>query len=84
MKIERITKKSLLETIKAEGLEKVGAFIDGKEIVREPGIIGVARTAAGNHMVYCVNAQGKLHHTSVHANRREANGRVLERFRAIA
>ena len=40
MKIERITKKSLLETIKAEGLEKVGAFIDGKEIVREPGIIG--------------------------------------------
>lgn len=82
MKIERITKKALLAAVKDENINVT--FEDKKEIVRTPGVVGVAVTAAGNYMVYCVNEMGKLFNTSVHANRREANGRVLERMRAMA
>lgn len=81
MKIERITKKALLGTLKAENIEV--HFEDKKDAVREPGVIGISRTAAGNYMVYCVNQDGKLFNTSVHANRREANGRCLERIRKV-
>ena len=76
-KIERITKKALLEAMKENGYDV--RFEDKKEAVREPGVIGVCLTAAGNYMVYCVNEGGKLFNTSVHKNRREANGRVWER-----
>lgn len=79
MKIERITKKTLLAVIKDEKLSI--HFEDKAMAIREPGVIGICKTAAGNHMVYCVNANGKLFNTSVHTNRREANGRCLERIR---
>lgn len=82
MKIEKMTKKALLQAMKDEHLDIV--FEDKKEIIRTPGAIGVAVTAAGNYMVYCVNEAGKLFNTSVHENRRVANGRVLERMRAAA
>lgn len=82
MKIERITKKSLLGTLKEEGLHI--HFEDKAEAVREPGVIGICRTDAGNYMVYCINANRKMFNTSVHANRREANGRCLERIRKVA
>lgn len=55
---------------------------DKPDVDRTPGIYGIARTKAGNYMVYQVGETGKLHHTSVHANRREANGRLLERLMA--
>lgn len=83
MTIERITKKALLETLAAENLNKVGTFTDAKEPIREPGTIGIAKTEAGNYMAYCVNENGKLYKTSVHKNRREANGMVLRRFHEI-
>ena len=51
--------------------------------VRVPGRIGICRTAKGNFMVYVVADGGKLERTSVHGNRREANGRALERALAI-
>ena len=77
MAITRITKKALKETIREQHLPE---FIDQAEVDRTPGIFGIARTKAGNHMVYQVNDQGKLYHNPVHANKREANGRLLERL----
>lgn len=82
MKIARITKKALLEAMTNEQLAV--AFTDAADPDRTPGTVGISRTAAGNYMVYCVNEAAKLYHTSVHANRREANGRCLERMRVVA
>lgn len=81
MKIERITKKTLLEIIRTEQL---GPIEDHAEIIRKPGVRGIGKTKAGNYMVYCVDDAGKLYNTSVHTNKREANGRLLERLRATA
>lgn len=50
MKIERITKKTLLAVIKDEKLSI--RFEDKAMAIREPGVIGICKTAAGNHMVY--------------------------------
>lgn len=77
MAITRITKKTLKETIREQHLPE---FVDQADVDRTPGIFGIARTKAGNYMVYQVNDQRKLYHTSVHANKREANGRLLERL----
>ena len=77
--ITRITKKTLKEQIK---LHHLPDFTDKPDVDRTLGIYGIARTKAGNYMVYQVGETGKLHHTSVHANRREANGRLLERLMA--
>lgn len=82
MKIERITKKALLAAMAEEQLQ--AKFEDKADVVRENGVIGISRTEKGNYMVYCVNEAKKLFNTSVHANRREANGRCLERMRAMA
>lgn len=49
---------------------------------RTPGVVGICNTKKGNLLVYMVDAAGKLYNTSVHTNRREANGRVLERVLA--
>lgn len=79
MKIEKITKKDLLKAIKEENL---GTFTDAKEASKEPGTIGVCRTEKGNYMAYVTNAKGKLSNTSVHAERRLANGMALRMLRA--
>lgn len=82
-KIEKMTKKAVLETL-AEKNIVADLHIGTKDIapVREPGAVGISVTKNGNLMVYMVNAAGKLFNTSVHTNRREANGRVLERILA--
>lgn len=79
--IARITKKALKEQIK---LLHLPDFKDQAEVDRTPGVYGIAKTKAGNHLVYQVGETGKLYNTSVHANRREANGRLLERLLAQA
>lgn len=82
-KIEKMTKKAVEEVLASK---KIAADLHiGKneaEAVRTPGAAGICRTKKGNLMVYMVNEKGKLYNTSVHANRREANGRVLERILA--
>ena len=83
-KIESITKKALVETIEAEGLDTTVRFVDEKNVVKEPNVIGVTKTAKGYHMVYMTREDGKLKNTSVHENRRVANGMVLRRLRALA
>ena len=78
-KINRMTKKAVMEYVKGtKGLNV--RFETTSEPVREPGVIGTAMTANGNYLVYCVNENGKLFHTSVHANRREANGQAYRRI----
>lgn len=83
MKIQRITKKALEETL-AEKNIVVDLYIGpkDKEPVRKPGAIGVCRTKKDNLMVYMIDENGRMYNTSVHTNRREANGRVLERILA--
>lgn len=81
MKIERITKKDLVKAIKEENL---GTFTDAKEASKEAGMTGICQTEKGNYMVYSINGKGKMFNTSVHANRREANGMALRRLRRAA
>lgn len=83
-KIEKTTKKAVEEAVKVKGLDislKIGK--NDTDAVREPGTVGIMTTKKGNFMVYMVNGEGKLYNTSVHENRREANGRVLERVLAL-
>lgn len=77
----KMTKKALIEAL-AEKNIKADLHIELKseKPVREPGAVGVCLTKKGNFMVYMVNEGGKLYNTSVHADRKEANGRVLERL----
>lgn len=82
MKIEKMTKKALVAAMVEECVGDVNAFVDGKEIVRTPNVFGIGKTPAGNYMVYFTNEAGKLHHTSVHKTRQEANGMMLRRLRA--
>lgn len=83
-KIERMTKKAVLEAV-ADKKINADLHIGAKETapVREPGAIGICETKKGNFMVYMVDKAGKLYNTSVHANRREANGRVFQRVMAV-
>lgn len=82
-KIEKMTKKAVEEIL---GKNKIAAdlHISARETkaVRTPGAVGICETKKGNLMVYMVNEAGKLYNTSVHTNRREANGRVLQRVLA--
>lgn len=81
-KIEKMTMKAVMEQVEGLGLD-----IDMRPTeapVRKPGHIGITATRNGNLMVYMVDDGGKLYNTSVHSNRREANGRVLERAMAAA
>lgn len=82
-KIEKMSKKAVLETL-AEKNIVADLRISSKDItpVREPGVVGICDTKKGNLMVYMVNEKGKMYNTSVHTDRREANGRVLERVLA--
>lgn len=82
-KIEKMTKKAVLEAL-AEKNITVDLHISANEIVpiRTPGAIGIAMTKKGNLMVYMVNEKRQLYNTSVHTNRRTANGRVMERILA--
>lgn len=82
-KIERMTKKAV-ESVLAEKNIIADLRIGLKEVqpVREPGVIGICKTRKGNLMVYMVNEKGQMYNTSVHTNRREANGRVLQRILA--
>ncbi len=84
-KIEKMTKKAV-ETVLAEKNIHADLRIGSKdtEPVREPGVVGICNTKKGNLMVYMVNENGRMYNTSVHTNRREANGRVLERILAAA
>ena len=81
-RIEKMTMKAVMEQVEGLGLD-----IDMRPTeapVRKPGHIGITATRNGNLMVYMVDGNGKLYNTSVHDNRREANGRVLERVLAMA
>lgn len=82
-KIEKMTKKAL-ETALAEKNIVADLRVGTKDIapVREPGVVGICETKKGNLMVYMVNEDGRLYNTSVHTNRREANGRVFQRIMA--
>lgn len=79
--IERITKKTLLAVAADEHL---GVMMDKQDVDRTPGTVGISRTEKGNYLVYWAGETGKLTHTSVHQNRREAFGRCLERMRQRA
>ncbi len=83
MKIEKMTKKAV-EFALAEKKISADLRIGGKDVTpdRTPGVVGICETKKGNLMVYMVNDRGRLYNTSVHTNRREANGRVLERVLA--
>lgn len=78
-----MTKKAVLDTLAANKIT-VDLHIESKDKqpVREPGVIGICETKKGNLMVYMVNEKGRLYNTSVHTNRREANGRVFQRVMA--
>lgn len=81
--IARTTIKAINDTL-AEKKIAVNLRISLKDTkpVREPGVVGICETKKGNLMVYMVNENGRMYNTSVHTNRREANGRVLERILA--
>lgn len=80
-KIERMTKKAVLEAL-ADKKIVAEIHMEAKDVapVRTPGAAGICETKKGNLMVYMVNESGKLYNTSVHENRREANGRLYERL----
>lgn len=82
-KIEKMTKKAVLEAL-AERDIVADLHISTNETtpVREPGAVGICETKNGNLMVYMVNENRRLYNTSVHTNRREANGRVFQRIMA--
>lgn len=82
-KIQRMTKKAVELVLTEKGIAadlRIG--MKDTAPVREPGVVGICGTKKGNLMVYMVNDKGLLYNTSVHTNRREANGRVLERVLA--
>lgn len=85
MKIKKVkmTKKAVEEILGNANIT-VDLHIGTRETaaVRTPGAVGICETRNGNLMVYMVNENGKLYNTSVHTNRREANGRVLQRIMA--
>lgn len=83
MKIVKMTQKAVKAMV-AEKNISVDLYIGSqdKKPVRTPGAVGICETKKGNLMVYMVNDDGKLYNTSVHTNRREANGRVMERLLA--
>lgn len=83
MKIEKMTKKAV-ESALADRNITADLHIGTKETepVRTPGAVGICSTKNGNLMVYMVNEGGKLFNTSVHTDRREANGRVFQRLMA--
>ena len=82
-KIEKMTKKAVLEELAARNITAdLRIATSDKEPVKEPGVIGICETKKGNLMVYMVNDQGKLYNTSVHTDRKIANGRVLQRVLA--
>ena len=83
MMIEKMTKKAMLEVAQAEDLfeNTERTFVDKAEASKDSNVIGVCKTKKGNFMVYMTNEKGKMTKTSVHANRREANGMVLRRLR---
>lgn len=80
-KIEKMTKKAVEAALAGMGIV-VDLHIGLHETapVRTPGAVGICETKKGNCMVYMVNGNGKLYNTSVHTNRREANGRVYQRI----
>jgi len=82
-KIEKLTKKAV-EAMLEDKKIVADLHIEKRETkaVRTPGAIGICETKKGNLMVYMVNESGKLYNTSVHTNRREANGRVWQRIMA--
>lgn len=84
-KIEKMTKKAVLEALAGKDIV-ADLHISTNETapVREPGVIGICETKKGNLMVYMVNEKGQLYNTSVHTNRREANGRVFQRIMAAS
>lgn len=77
----KMTKKALLEELAARNI-KAEIHVGAKEVqaVRNPGASGICETKNGNLMVYMVNEAGKLYNTSVHTDRRIANGRLFERL----
>lgn len=81
IKIEKMTKKAVLEAL-ADKKITADIHMEAKDTapVRTPGAAGICETKKGNLMVYMVNASGKLYNTSVHNNRREANGRLYQRL----
>ena len=82
-KIEKMTKKAVLEELAARNITAdLRIATSDKAPVKEPGVIGICETKKGNLMVYMVNDQGKLYNTSVHTDRKIANGRVLQRVLA--
>ena len=82
-KIEKMTKKAVLEELAVRNITAdLRIATSDKEPVKEPGVIGICETKKGNLMVYMVNDQGKLYNTSVHTDRKIANGRVLQRVLA--
>ncbi len=82
-KIEKMTRKAILDTLAAKNITAdLHIGLKETEPVRTPGAVGVCATKKGNFMVYMVNESGKLYNTSVHTNRREANGRVMQRILA--
>ena len=79
----KMTKKAVLETLAEKKIEtELHMEKKDTEAVRNPGAAGICTTKNGNLMVYMVNMDGKLYNTSVHTDRREANGRLLERLLA--
>lgn len=80
-KIEKMTKKAVLEAL-ADKKIVAELHMEAKDIapVRNPGAAGICETKNGNLMVYMVNDAGKLYNTSVHDNRRIANGRLYQRL----
>lgn len=80
----KLTKKAVLETLEEKNIKaEIYMGIHDELPVRNPGAAGICTTKKGNLMVYMVNENGKLYNTSVHTNRREANGRLLERLLAV-
>lgn len=81
--IKKMTKKAV-ELAVAENKIDVNLKISAKDVEpdRTPGTVGICETKNGNFMVYMVNENGRMYNTSVHDNRRIANGRVFERLMA--
>lgn len=82
-KIEKMTKKAVLEALAEKNITAdLHISTSETEPVRTPGAVGICETKKGNLMVYMVNDKGQLYNTSVHSNRRVANGRVFQRIMA--
>ena len=83
-KLKGMTNEELAKVIEESGFLAKGRFEDQKEAVKEEGVIGIAETAKGNFMVYCVGEGKKLFNTSVHPTKELANGKAAQRILAIA